>query len=185
MKNNKNMPHKINQKYLNNYSLWYLEHYYCSSNKLRSKLKEKIIKSADFYNQDYNQFLHLIDETITKLEKNNFLNDHNLTYSLIRNYIKKGKSPKYILLKLNEKQLPNYYEILNNIKQNYPDLELTCASYYIKNKSLGPFLIKKITLDKQISKMINQGYSYNLIKNILQYDSSTIEKYIIEPDLFL
>ena len=179
------IPKKITKKYLINYSLWYLEHFYCSENKLRFKLKEKIITSSQYYNEEYKDLLPLIDVVISFLFEQKLLNDDNYAKSLLRNYIKKGKSKKYIYLKLIEKKIQNPDDFINSLFEHQSDWERVAITYCIKNKKLGCFNLNNTPREKQINKLAQYGFNFSLIDFALSLDFNEVDDYLIEPDLFI
>lgn len=144
---------KFNQK---------VEAYYKAINYINIKLRTKseIRKKLKDYSSD------IIEEVITKLEKQNYLNDDIYIKSYINDQINLTlKGPKKITYELNKLGFKNVDKYISNFDNDiwFEKIEKIISKKEKSNHNLSKkFLIRKIKAD-----LINLGYSSSLFENIL------------------
>ena len=74
-KRKRRKPRKITQSYLENSGSYYLERYGSSTENFRRVMRRKIKRSADFHEQDPEEFYPLLEQVIEKFQKLKILND--------------------------------------------------------------------------------------------------------------
>ena len=154
----------ISKEILKKYALNYLNRYASSKKNLEFFLKRKISK---FTNDQY-MYKSYIKDILSELEKHNIINDESFANSVAFNYARIGKSKKFIKYNLIKKGI-NSNDIQNAIKKledEIPDFEIKSAINFAKKKKLGRFG-KSNSIEKDLSKMARAGFSYNIIKKVL------------------
>ena len=155
----------MDQKKLLNYAVDYLSKYDSSKENLLAVLKRKIFR-LKITGIEKNKLINILDDIITNLEKNNFLNDSRYSNSKILSLSESGKSKKFIFNYLMKKGI-NKVEINNNLDiffENNNDWEINSAKLFAKKKRLFD---SKDTYEKKLAKMARAGFSYDICKKIL------------------
>ncbi len=181
-KNYKKIPKKITKKYLENYSLFYLERYASSSANLRRLLKQRVEKSCKHHGTDIEESMELVDELITRYLECEILNDKIYAISKARGFRNKGNSSKLIYSKLAQKGL-NKSDIayaLNKVDQEIrsnneqQDIEYISALRHAERKRLGSFRIRESNKEniyqKDLASLARAGFSYEISKKALDFN---------------
>ena len=92
----------------------------------------------------------------------------NLANSIAFTYARNGKSKKIIKYHLIKKGIKSkdINNALEKLEDEIPDFEYESAMIFAKKKKLGKFG-KLYNKEKDLSKMARAGFSYDLIKKIL------------------
>ncbi len=155
----------MNQKKLLKFAIDYLSKYDSSKKNLVNVLKRKINRLGLDGIEKIN-LIKLIDITILKLEKNNFIDDNRYCNSKISQLSRSGKSKNYIFNYLITKGIDKT-NIQNNFKifeENNNNWEMNSAAHFIKKKRL---LSSNYSYEKKLSKMARAGFSYDICKKLL------------------
>ena len=155
----------MDEKKLLKYAVDYLSKYDSSKKNLSNVLKRKIFKvSVSLEERKIKQ--NLIKNIISKLEKNNFINDNRYSLSKINYLSRLGKSKNYIfnyLFKkgINKLQIQSSFEKFEVDDKNW---EIDSAKLFAKKKKLFK---EGESYEKKLSKMARAGFSYEICKKIL------------------
>ena len=154
-----------NSSILMKYAINYLSKYSSSKKNLEKLLKNKIIR-LKIEKKDKYLLYNSIEKIIKDLEKNNFINDGNYTFSKINFFFNQGKSKIFIKNYFIQKGIENEiidktFENFENTKTNW---ELESAKIFAKKKRLSNSNDK----EKNFSKLARAGFSYEISKKILE-----------------
>ena len=148
------------------YAIDYLSKFSSSKKNLEIILKNKI-RRLRIEKKDKFLLYNTINKIINDLEKNNYINDQNFTFSKIKTYISQGKSRIFIKKYLFQKGVSQ-----NIILKNLDDFdhliknwEYESAKIFVRKKRL---LDKSDEKEKNLSKMARAGFSYSISKKILE-----------------
>ena len=148
---------KITPQRLKNIALYYLERFDASSEKLRSVLMRRVQKavfSGDEVPLDTEQW---IDEIVDEMKRLNYVNDQRYAENKIRQYLKAGKSNRYIILKLSEAGIDP-----EEVRSFLPNDELEQAQIFARKKHLGK------DFQKDLAKLARAGFSYDIAQKVLK-----------------
>jgi len=158
-----------NRVILNKYAINYLSKYNTSKKNLEKILRNKI-RRMNLDKKEKFVLYNSIASIITELESKKIINDKYYTESKIRNFSLQGKSKyfikNYLILKGIEKDLIR--DTLQNFELENPDWEMKSAKIFIRKKRLGVKDAKN--MKKDLAKMANAGFDYNISKKTLGFD---------------
>lgn len=139
---------------------------------IKRKLKQKL---RNYYKEEFTDDILeiVINKTIETAVKNKLLDDENYIKDYIQIKIKTGWGKNKIIQKLVLKGVP--YEIVNNYFTN-DNIELTNKCYELALKKWNSLITNKNKNDNNIHKtkqkvtqyLLNKGYSYSEIKDIIE-----------------
>ena len=162
--------------YIKNYSDFYLSKYTVTKKKFEDILKQKLKK--DFFKkkiseEDYENYVHQINDVIDHYNKVGVFNEELIIKNKIENYLMKGYSLKKV----------KSYLVKNKFHQELISKELKSldSNNSLKESLVKKFIEKKIKLskykngeltnsqifDKIIKSLVQNGFDYELSKNIL------------------
>lgn len=129
---------------------------------------------TDYY-EKYQQIADqsVIDDVLFELKKTGLLNDHLLALSRARGLIIKGKSLKFIYQDLRyTKKIEEdiIAKAIDDLEEEYEDIDLYAAKSYARKKKLGNFSSKKLSEDeknKHIQKLIRLGFEGGVVRQAL------------------
>lgn len=173
-------PRPITEKRLENIALFYLERFASSSDNLRFILQRRCKKSSHPDDIPQDQQNKAIENIINRFERLGYLNDTLYAESLIPTLYRQGKSKTIIIQTLRQKRVPPFI-IDQEIEKFYHEEEshddYQAALVYAKKKKIGPYRpqescsIDHKQYQKEMARMARRGFSFDIIKQILQ-DSS-------------
>ena len=147
------------------YAINYLSKYSSSKANIERILKNKI-RRLDSNKEEKYLLYSSIDKIICDLEKNNFINDFNYSYSKMNLFFNQGKSKIFIKSYFLQKGIDK--EIISNILEEYEnknnDWEVESAKIFARKKRLANYIEDK---EKILSKLARAGFSYDISKKIL------------------
>ena len=159
----KRSPKKITYEILEKYTFKYLEKYSATQFQLRNILKRKIIKTSFFFQTKPEDYIHFIEDILTKFKKIGLINDITFSENRALNLVKRGFSKRKILINLKQKGIAD--EIaekgIDNLKKFFFNFELASALIYAKKKKIISFNKKKSFEEnkKQLMRMSRAGSS--------------------------
>lgn len=182
-KTEKKIRKKISARYLENAGVHYLNRYASSVENFRQVMMRKIQKScADHPDQDKDECVTLLNQTIQKFYDLGYLNDDIYAKQYIRGLLIQGKSPRAITQKLIEKSLdPQKYSqlITQSISADFladcpHDLDFLAALRLCKKKRIGPFnpdeTKRRDNFEKDLGKLARSGCSYQSARQAIEFD---------------
>ena len=147
------------------YAIDYLSKFSSSKANLERILKGKI-RRLKLEKKDKHILYSSINDILTKLENNNFINDSQYSSSKIRNFIFQGKSKMFIKSYLFQKGVDTL--IINNsleeCKLENNNWEEEAAKTFVRKKNLSN---EKEFREKNLAKMARAGFSYEISKKTL------------------
>ena len=175
-------PKPITEQYLYNSALAYLSRFAASTEHLKQVMIRKIDRSCLHHkDQDKEECLRLLSNTIKKLEDLSLLDDKNYAKGMMNSLLSRGQSLHAIRQRLKNKGLPQdiialvVEEHTENSDQN---IDLKSALTFLKRKKMGPFGHSNDTKNtppecnnkksnKILGALARAGFSYNLSRDAL------------------
>ena len=157
---------KITPTRLKNITLYYLERYEASSEKLRTVLKRRLIKAAK--EQPVPSEAHQwIEKIITEMQRLGYVNDKRFAENMVRRLSEGGKSHSFIRTKLKMAGIDED-EIMTVLTETD---ELTSARLMVQKKHLG------YDYQKDLARLARAGFSYEIAREALEELASKNEDY--------
>lgn len=171
-------PRKISERYLENSGAYYLERYGSSTDNFRRVMRRKIHRSAEFHEQNPEDFYPMLEKVIEKFQDMKILNDALYSFHKVRSLRNRGTSARMIQSRLMQKglssdQIEQALQQYNNEADAAPkDSERQAAEKYARKRRLGPFRepYDPERMEKDMASMARAGFSYDIIKDILDYN---------------
>ena len=170
-KTKKSFPKPPTKARLRNIALYYLERFESSEENLRKMLYRRIDKYV-FANKEYNpnQAYLWADEVIKECLAQNFVNDERFADFKINDYLRAGKSKRYIEQKLKQKGISE--TIVSQFFENSSYSELDTALQFVKKKKIGRFReneeVRKKNHQKDLATLVRAGFDYDVAKAVLE-----------------
>ena len=147
------------------YAIDYLSKFSSSKKNLEIILKNKI-RRLKIEKKDKFLLYNTVNKIIIDLEKNNFIDDQNFTYSKIKTYVSQGKSrifiQKYLFKKgVSQNIISENLDELDNLNHNW---EFESAKIFARKKRISNLNDQQ----KNLSKFARAGFSYKISKRILE-----------------
>lgn len=176
-------PKKITEKYLYNSGLAYLQRFPASTHHFRVVMGRKIHKSCRHHTeQDKDTCLSMLEKVTQQFIELGLLDDQAYLKGMVYSSRRKGLATQMIIQKLTIKGFDQ-----NRIKQEIDQYdqdyvhddngEYMAALTLARRKRLGPYLpetmIDKKTPDKQMAALARAGFSYDIVKKIMETDYDT------------
>lgn len=152
------MQKPLTEKRLENITLYYLERFDASSDKVRQMLKRRIQKQK-MLNIPVDKNINIwIENVIQKMQNLGYINDERYAENVIRRLSQSGKSMRFIQQKLATEG------ISSALVDNYlsPEDELIRAKTFTRKKHLGK------DYQKDLAKMARAGFSYEIAQQVLK-----------------
>ena len=154
-------------------ALSYLSKYSSSSENLRKVLTNKATK---YYFNDNENYIQIIDNIITKLNKNNVLNDHLYSESRALKLLRNGNPTIKIIQDLKNKGvdinlIKKTIIFLKNNHEEYDNIDLLAAYNYLKKRKILISNDKQNNNKKNLAKMARAGFDYKIVKQALNIEN--------------
>ncbi len=155
---------QISQKIID-YAIWYYLKYYPSPKKLAKKLKEKFGPNSE-KGQKYWWINDEEIDFILKEKLKNIIQEKEVIIAKINSYKNKGKSKKYIIWKMFERQ--ENMDLVNEVLEEFfsEEDELENLKKELKKQKYDENLDYE-QKQKILAKIIRKGYTYDDIKKII------------------
>lgn len=185
----KKLPKKITETYLYNAGLYYLQRYAASSTRFRTVMSRKIDLSCRHYpEQNRDDSLRLLDQLITKFQDLGYLNDDNYTRMKVTSLCRRGISRRMMILKLQNAGIPEeritaaLNEFAAENETTAQETEHAAALKLARKKRVGPYAEgKPYDRNKAMAAFARAGFSFDVVRNILDMDQDTPEDPFQEP----
>ena len=160
----------------------YIEKYNPSKQQIKTYLLKKYLKKFQGYRQK-KEVTKIIDNIISNLEKNHFLNDSLYSDSKARMLFRRGYSLNKIGHSLRGKGIEqkNIKLSLEKIKNEKSDPDFTSAMKVCKKRRIGPVrpeANREIFYKKDIGILARSGFSYEISKKILSMSQKEFNQLI-------
>ena len=159
----------------------YIEKYNPSKQQTKTYLLKKYLKKFQGSRQK-KEVTKIIDNIVSNLEKNHFLNDSLYSDSKARMLFRRGYSLNKIGHSLRGKGIEqkNIILSLEKIKNEKSDPDFTSAMKICKKRRIGPCRDdgnRALFYKKDISILARSGFSYELSKRILEIRKDDFKKF--------
>lgn len=156
------MQKPLTEKRLENITLYYLERFDASSEKVRQMLKRRIQKQK-MLGLDVDPQINLcVEKVIQKMQQLGYVNDDRYAENAVRRLTQSGKSTRFIQQKLLAEGVP----VATLEKYLDPENELERARTFARKKHLGK------DYQKDLAKLARAGFSYDTATQILKGDNN-------------
>lgn len=180
------IPKRINEQYLHNSGLYYLQRYAASSEHFKTVMTRKIKKSCAYHtDQNFEDCLAFLPPLIEKFECSGLLNDDVYIRAKVQSFRRKGLSKMSITQKLLEKGINQ--EISQRYIHDYDsengtkNPELMAALTLCRKRKIGPYATTKKDdneLRKDLAKLARAGFSYEIAQKALNISSEMLEEFL-------
>ena len=125
----------------------------------------------------------IIDEIISNLEKNKFLNDEMYSDSKARMFLRRGYSLNKINQSLRSKGIEDKYvkQSIDKIKEDEIEPDFVSALKLCKRRRIGPTRPesnRELFYKKDMGILARGGFSFDLSKRVLNLDANEFKKLI-------
>ena len=160
----------------------YLEKYSPSKQQLKVYLLKKYLNKIKG-TKSKKEVTSIIDEIISNLEKNRFLNDEMYSDSKARMFLRRGYSLNKINQSLRNKGIDGKFikQSLDKIKEDEIEPDFVSALKLCKRRRIGPLrpgANRELFYKKDMGILARGGFSFDLSKRILDLDSEEFKKLI-------
>ena len=160
----------------------YLEKYSPSKQQLKVYLLKKYLNKIKG-TKSKKEVTSIIDEIISNLEKNRFLNDEMYSDSKARMFLRRGYSLNKIDQSLRNKGIDGKFikQSLDKIKEDEIEPDFVSALKLCKRRRIGPLrpgANRELFYKKDMGILARGGFSFDLSKRILDLDSEEFKKLI-------
>ena len=160
----------------------YLEKYSPSKQQLKVYLLKKYLTKIKG-TKSKKEVTSIIDEIISKLEKNKFLNDEMYADSKARMFLRRGYSLNKINQSLRNKGIQDEYvkKSIDKIKENEIEPDFVSALKLCKRRRIGPLRPesnRELFYKKDMGILARGGFSFDLSKRVLDLDTHEFNKLI-------
>ena len=160
----------------------YLEKYSPSKQQLKVYLLKKYLTKIKGTKSKKEVSL-IIDEIISKLEKNKVLNDEMYSDSKARMFLRRGYSLNKINQSLRNKGIENKFikQSIDKIKEDSIEPDFNSALKLCKRRRIGPLRPdenRELFYKKDMGILARNGFSFDLSKRVLDLDKSEFNKLI-------
>ena len=160
----------------------YLEKYSPSKQQLKIYLLKKYLTKIKG-SKSKREVTLIINEIVTNLEKNKFLNDELYSDSKARMFLRKGYSLNKINQSLRNKGIDEEYvkKSINKIKENEIEPDFVSALKLCKRRRIGPIRHennRELFYKKDMGILARGGFSFDLSKRVLDLDAKEFNKLI-------
>ena len=160
----------------------YLEKYSPSKQQLKVYLLKKYLTKIKG-TKSKKEVTLIIDEIISKLEKNRVLNDEMYSDSKARMFLRRGYSLNKINQSLRSKGIEDKYvkQSIEKIKDNQIEPDFVSALKLCKRRRIGPLRPesnRELFYKKDMGILARGGFSFDLSKRVLELDVKEFNKLI-------
>lgn len=164
-------PRRITARYLESYTLHYLERYVTTTHHLRRLLRQRVNRSAAHHGDDPAEGHQLVDALIRKLVDLGLLDDRRYAEDKARALLQRGSSRRRIVQALGAKGLRGSLvdEALAAAGVD-DDAELRAARTYARKRRIGPWREGSAdwqTRRKELAKLARRGFSYDVASRVV------------------
>ena len=158
----------------------YLEKYSPSKQQLKVYLLKKYLTKIKG-TKSKKEVTSIIDQIISNLEKNKFLNDEMYADSKARMFLRRGYSLNKINQSLRNKGIQDEYvkKSIDKIKENEIEPDFVSALKLCKRRRIGPLRPesnRELFYKKDMGILARGGFSFELSKRVLNLDSEEFNK---------
>ena len=160
----------------------YLEKYSPSKQQLKVYLLKKYLTKIKG-TKSKKEVTSIIDQIISNLEKNKFLNDEMYADSKARMFLRRGYSLNKINQSLRNKGIQDEYvkKSIDKIKENEIEPDFVSALKLCKRRRMGPLRPesnRELFYKKDMGILARGGFSFDLSKRVLDLDVVEFNKLI-------
>ena len=158
----------------------YLEKYSPSKQQLKVYLLKKYLTKIKG-TKSKKEVTSIIDQIISNLEKNKFLNDEMYADSKARMFLRRGYSLNKINQSLRNKGIQDEYvkKSIDKIKENEIEPDFVSALKLCKRRRIGPLRPesnRELFYKKDMGILARGGFSFELSKRVLELKKDEFDK---------
>ena len=159
----------------------YIEKYNPSKQQIKIYLLKKYLKKFQG-SKAKKEISKIIDNIISNLEKNRFLNDSLYSDSKARMFLRRGYSLRKIIYSLKNKGIDqkNITLSIEKIKNEKSDPDFVSAVKTCKKKRIGPMRPesnRELFYKKDMGILARSGFSYEVSKKVLEISKEEFKKF--------
>ncbi len=160
----------------------YLEKYSPSKQQLKVYLLKKYLTKIKG-TKSKKEVTLIIDEIISKLEKNRVLNDEMYSDSKARMFLRRGYSLNKINQSLRNKGIDSKFikQSIDKIKEDEIEPDFVSALKLCKRRRIGPLRPesnRELFYKKDMGVLARGGFSFDLSKRVLELEKAEFDKLI-------
>ena len=160
----------------------YLEKYSPSKQQLKVYLLKKYLTKIKG-TKSKKEVTSIIEEIVSNLEKNKFLNDELYSDSKARMFLRRGYSLNKINKSLRSKGIEDKYvkQSIEKIKDNEIEPDFVSALKLCKRRRIGPLRPegnRELFYKKDMGILARNGFSFELSKRVLNLEADEFSKLI-------
>ena len=160
----------------------YLEKYNPSKQQLKVFLLKKYLTKIKG-TKSKKEVTSIIEEIVSNLEKNKFLNDELYSDSKARMFLRRGYSLNKINKSLSSKGIEDKYvkQSIEKIKDNEIEPDFVSALKLCKRRRIGPLRPgdnRELFYKKDMGILARNGFSFELSKRVLNLEADEFSKLI-------
>ena len=160
----------------------YIEKYNPSKQQIKIYLLKKYLRKFQG-SKTKKEISKIIDNIISNLEKNYFLNDALYSDSKARMFFRRGYSLRKIIYSLKSKGIDqkNIKLSIEKIKNEKPDPDFVSAVKTCKKKRIGPMRPesnRELFYKKDMGILARSGFSYDISKKILAMSNKEFNQFL-------
>jgi len=155
---------KLTEQYFYNSAVHYLQRYASTAINLKRVLERKVMRAkmrGDDVPVDTEQW---IEKAVDKCVKHQFVNDKIFTEQKINSLRRQGRAHSFISTTLQQKGVEK--EMLHEMLESNPELELEAALRTVKKKRLGRDQTPE-GRQKDLAKLCRAGFSFDVAQRAL------------------
>ena len=158
----------------------YLEKYSPSKQQLKVYLLKKYLTKIKG-TKSKKEVTSIIDQIVSNLEKNKFLNDEMYADSKARMFLRRGYSLNKINQSLRNKGIQDEYvkKSIDKIKENEIEPDFVSALKLCKRRRIGPLRPesnRELFYKKDMGILARGGFSFDLSKRVLELKKDEFDK---------
>jgi regulatory protein len=171
----KRPPKRITERYLERYTLYYLERYSSTSFHVRRLLRQRVDRSCAHHGDDREVGYALVDALLLKLSDLGLLNDAQWAEDRARALHRRGSSRRQISAALSAKGIrgATQDQVLAGLELDGDTSDLEAARTYARKRRIGPWREGPVDRDgrrKELAKLARRGFSYDVARRVIDAD---------------
>ncbi len=172
----KKVPRKITESSLRNIALHYLQRYASSAENLKSVLKRRDLRSAQYHEIDIKETSAWIETLVNQLTKSGFVNDQTYAEGRIKALFRIGVSPKRIFQQLMQKGVNSdlIKQATAELYVEFTNPNLIAAKTLVKRRRLGPYRQpnkRKELQDRDLAAVARAGFDFQTARKVIYAES--------------
>jgi regulatory protein len=182
----KRQPRRVSARSLEVAALAHLQRYSTSAANLRAVLMRRVWRAAQANGDDPAEGAVMVDALIERYLRSGLLNDADYAAARATTLHRRGASSRGIRLRLAEKGVDGDQidQVLENLEDETGGADIRGAFNFAKRRRLGPWRRsdRESHRDRDMAALGRQGYSFEIVRRIVDADSVAGLESDIEAD---